>query len=204
MLLHSQILIECIMLRTNPKFFPDFLSLSFPKNRQIPIAWCHHPWKHRNSSSFASSIVTQQGKDLTLKHADSEVINGHNRFISGWKFLPQRNYFDGSVIYFLIFQSFINLFKILVIAWLVHNLIFSRHFFFKGNSWSVIIAAEKRMSFGSPLVGHNLVKIPSQNQVENYVQKEADHSCPNGIVVDVLPKGRGDLVRFSINHCSEG
>ena len=60
------------------------------------------------------------------------------------------------------------------------------------------------MSFGSPLVRHNLVKIPSQDQVEDYVEQEANHSCPDGIVIDVLRKGRGDLVRFSINHCSEG
>ena len=60
------------------------------------------------------------------------------------------------------------------------------------------------MSFGSPLVGHNLVKIPSQNQVENYVQKEADHGCPNRIVVDVLRKGRSNLVRLGIDHSPEG
>ena len=60
------------------------------------------------------------------------------------------------------------------------------------------------MSFGSPLVRHNLVKIPSQNQVENYVQKEADHSCSNWVVVDVLRKGGGNLVGLSIDHSPEG
>lgn len=64
-------------------------------------------------------------------------------------------------------------------------------------------ATEKRMLLGSPLVGENLVQVPSQNAPENNVQHETDDRSVYCVIVENFVESDCLFDRFDVNHFSE-
>ena len=162
------------MLRAYSQFFSDLLSVCLSQNWQKPICGWNHAWKHGNCGGFSSSIMSQEGKYLTLEHTDSQVINCSDLIVITSKLFPERNDLNSSVIELFCSESFINFLKFFMIAWLVECVSLPNLLLFDWDCAGVILTAEEGMSFGSPLIWNNLIKIPSQDQVKENVEEKAD------------------------------
>ena len=60
------------------------------------------------------------------------------------------------------------------------------------------------MSFCSRFVGDNLVKIPSEKEIEKGVEYEAEKCISYHIVIDVLGESGFDLKSLGIDDCLKG
>lgn len=56
----------------------------------------------------------------------------------------------------------------------------------------------------SPLVGHNLIQVPSEDQIENNIEDETSNSVAYHIIVESFTKSRSDLVGLCVEQGLKG
>lgn len=60
------------------------------------------------------------------------------------------------------------------------------------------------MALGSPLTRNDLVKIPQQYEIYQYISSETENSSAEGVIIDGCEEGSSDLFRLEVEDVGEG
>ena len=130
--------------------------------------------------------MPQEREYLTLEHADGQVIDCNDLVFVSPELLPERNDLNSPVVGLFRSQSLVDFLKPFIVPRLTKGISLPNFLLCNRESASVVVAAKERMSLGSPLVGYNLIKVPSQSQINESIEDEADHGSSKYILIDIL------------------